>query len=145
VQAAGVAAIAVALHESKSAVLADAQDMLAEIVCATAAKILGDNILTREGIVGTVACTMRSFREDDHLVVRLHPQDAQLLRQAWDAADKPQTMQVTVRDDPSIVLGGCIIDSARGSLDARLDTQLTALRDTLLAVRRQHISGGERI
>jgi flagellar assembly protein FliH len=137
-QAARLAAVAAALCEARAEVRADAQDMLVEIVHAATAKILGESILSREGIAGAVECTMRSFRDDEQLVVRLHPQDAQLLLQAWRGADKPSPMQATVREDPSIVLGGCIVDSARGSLDARLDTQLAALRETLLAVRRQH-------
>jgi flagellar assembly protein FliH len=144
-QAAHVAAIAAGLCEVKAAVFAEAHDTLIEIVHAAAAKILGDHILTRGGVVAAVECTMHSFRDENQLVVRLHPQDALLLRQAWGAAVKEPTMRATLREDPSIVLGGCIVDSARGSLDARLDIQLAALRETLLEVRRQSGGNGEPI
>jgi flagellar assembly protein FliH len=142
-QLARVAAICSALQAAKPGVLADAEDMVVEIVQAAVGKIVGDSILTREGIAGAVACTLRSFREDDRLVVRLHPQDALLLRQAWEAEDNSSAMAATLREDPSIGIGGCIVDSAMGSLDARLDTQLIALRDTLLAVRMQRSSDRE--
>jgi flagellar assembly protein FliH len=142
-QLARVAAICSALQAAKPGVLADAEDMVVEIVQAAVGKIVGDSILTREGIAGAVACTLRSFREDDRLVVRLHPQDALLLRQAWEAEDNSSAMAATLREDPSIGIGGCIVDSAMGSLDARLDTQLMALRDTLLAVRMQRSSDRE--
>lgn len=142
-QLARVAAICGALQEAKAAVLADAEDMLVEVVQAAVGKIVGDSILTREGIAGAVECILRSYQEDDRLVVRLHPQDALLLRQAWEAEDNPAAIAAMLRDDPSIDIGGCVMDSARGSLDARLDTQLMALRDTLLAVRRQRGSDRE--
>jgi flagellar assembly protein FliH len=135
--AARVAAIAAALADAKATVLAEAEDTLVEIVLAATARILGNTILTREGIVGAVECATRTLRDQDQLVVRLHPRDADLLREAWDTADKASAVQATVREDHTIILGGCIVDSARGSLDARLDTQLAALRETLLAVRRR--------
>jgi flagellar assembly protein FliH len=152
-----MASIAAALHEAKATVVADAEDLLVEIVHAAVCKIVGESALTREGIAGVVACIVGSFREDDELVVRLHPQDARLLRQGSEAADplvtpatpvtqvRSLTMAATMREDPSIAIGGCIVDSGRGSLDARLDIQLGALRDTLLAVRRQRSGDGRTI
>jgi len=37
--------------------------------------------------------------------------------------------------DPSIEMGGCIIETSAGRLDAKLETQLSRLSQALLAVR----------
>jgi hypothetical protein len=45
--------------------------------------------------------------------------------------------------DASMGVGGCVLRSSKGGLDARLMVQLTGLKDTLLAVRAQRGDGGQ--
>lgn len=124
--------------------LAAAQDDLValchEIVC----RVLGDRLVTAEGVAH---CVQQAIRESTGsvvahgsglgMVIQVHPRDLELLHgdpqlTAW--LQQVQVDHALVRwvGDERVRLGGCIVSSAQGSLDARLETQLYALRDLLL-------------
>ena len=67
------------------------------------------------------------------LQVRLHPADAQLLGRLLDGPEAPAWPEElgAVCADPAIRAGGCIIRSAHGDVDARLETQLAVLAELL--------------
>ena len=122
--------LAAQLTMAKAAVLADAEDDVVELAFAALCRILGEQGATREGVLAMVAQCAIGARERDQVGVRLHPDDFALLGAAG-------VHQARFSPDPGIVLGGCIVDSATGELDARLETQLERLADTLSAVRAQ--------
>ena len=68
------------------------------------------------------------------VVVHLHPDDLDALSREDRGSDDGAWQWV---GDSSVQLGGVILRSPEGSLDARLETQLAALREALLAVRRE--------
>lgn len=128
-QAVRLSALADALVHAKAAVLADAEDAMVDLAFAALCSILGEQAGSRDGVVRMVSHHSAQRRDREQVTVRLHPDDFALL-QADDAA-----LAGGCRADPTIELGGCIVDSSTGSLDARLETQLTRLRETLLTVR----------
>lgn len=76
------------------------------------------------------------------LTVRVHPADAQLF------TDDVQLAQlsndgITLEADTRVTLGGCIVDTREGSLDARLETQLQIFTELLLRTRKQSPLGRE--
>lgn len=105
-----------------------AEDLMIEMVFTAICRILGERGASRDAVQDVVRMTMGAMREREHLVVRLHPDDAVLLEESFDGA-------VRIDADRTVVLGGCIVDSPGGSLDARFDTQLDALRAALSSVR----------
>jgi flagellar biosynthesis/type III secretory pathway protein FliH len=126
--------LAVQLVQARAAVLADAEDGVVELAFAALCRILGEQAATREGVLAMVARCAAGAGEREQVGVRLHPDDFALL---GEAAAHP----ARVSPDPGIVLGGCIVDSSTGALDARLETQLARLAETLLAVRTARRSG----
>jgi flagellar assembly protein FliH len=65
------------------------------------------------------------------LRVRLHPDDfAAIAETALPAAHPAVDWQV----DPASTRGACLVESAQGALDTRLDRQLERLRDLWLQV-----------
>ncbi len=88
----------------------------------------------------TVAVMVReaaaATRSRDQITVRLHPEDAALFQ------DRVQLVEGGPRflADPSIALGGCLVDSATGTLDARFETQLALLAAGLAAVRARRLA-----
>jgi flagellar assembly protein FliH len=64
----------------------------------------------------------------------VHPHDAHLLQ--VDAVRAPDGRPRWV-PDPEVALGGCVVKSASGVLDARLETILASCKATLLEARRQ--------
>ena len=49
------------------------------------------------------------------------------------AASSPQLVDLSVETDPEIERGGCRVRFADGNIDARLESQLTHLADTVKA------------
>jgi flagellar assembly protein FliH len=141
-QTARVAAIAAALEQSRTAVLAAAEDDLVEVVFASVARVLGQRAAA-DGATDAVRHTLAAFRARGPVTVRVHPEDAALLEQAVaaDTALAPMSESICWRPDPGVALGGCIVDGGHGQLDARLETQLDGLRAALLAHREARRAG----
>lgn len=110
-------------------------DMLAlsfEAVC----RILGDQAVTVEGLRLQLRQAVQAQRNRRLVAVHVHPEDLATLRadSGMEATDlAPADVQWVA--DPSIVLGGCILQSPEGALDARLEVQLGSLRELLLRSR----------
>jgi flagellar assembly protein FliH len=126
------------LAQDRAAVLNDAEDLMVETVYAAVCRVIGANQANLNGVVEMVRHVLAGLRQRDALTIRVHPEDAAVLQEAFSLSDglaglAPDTV---LRADATVELGGCIIDSASGSLDARLETQLQRLRDVLLGVRR---------
>ena len=67
------------------------------------------------------------------LAVHVHPDDFE-----WMSHTPPgRAVAWEWVADPSIALGGVVLRSPQGSLDARLDTQMRALAEALLAQREE--------
>ena len=71
------------------------------------------------------------------MLVRLATADADLLRDMHGEMTRLAGIKgLEIVADDSIALGGCLLETARGGLDARLETQVQRLRELLLAARR---------
>jgi flagellar assembly protein FliH len=127
--------LAAQLVQARAAVLADAEDGVVELAFAALCRILGEQAASRDGVHAMVARCAADVREREQVGIRLHPDDVALL-------DDGAGHHARFSADPGIALGGCIVDSSTGALDARLETQLTRLAETLLAVRAAR-RGGE--
>jgi len=82
-----------------------------------------------EAIVRTA---LEAIREDDRVVLRLHPDDAALLAPVREALERDSGMHVTFRSDRTVVRGGCVVETSRGLVDARLDAKLAAIHTALV-------------
>lgn len=95
-----------------------------------AEKIVGRAVeLDPAALADIAAEALGSCRADDGAVrVRVHPDDLPAIEARRDrlAARVPATA-VELISDPSVGRAGCVIDTPRGRIDARLDTQLAAL------------------
>ncbi|PRC93893.1 FliH/SctL family protein [Solimicrobium silvestre] len=112
------------------------EDALVSIAFEAVCKILGTSAVTREGIKTIVQQAAANTLSNEQLVVRLQPNDFKLLQDAGGFSASLKTGQ-TVKwvADKKIVMGGCMIETATGELDARLETQVQALRTVLVKVR----------
>ncbi len=130
-----LASISSALYRSRMSVLEEAEAAAVEIVYTAICRIIGETAASRTTIINMVNQIVGTFRELDQLVVRLHPQDLELVQQICSDGAAEIDSQIALRADTSIKMGGCIVDSTIGSLDARLELQLARLSEVLLAVR----------
>lgn len=96
---------------------------------AAVCKLLGEQAAHASTIAALVQRAMAQLRGSTLLAVRMNERDLRAL-----ASDEQgrrlqtATPQVQWIADPAVTLGGCLVDTTAGTLDARLDTQLTALR-----------------
>ncbi|HZV66977.1 MAG TPA: FliH/SctL family protein [Telluria sp.] len=127
------------LVHARAKVLEDAEDGMVEIAFAAVCRLLGDEGSTREAMLRMVRHAAAGVREREQLTIRLHPADVLLLELG---AHGPEA-ELSLRADADVALGGCIVDSSSGALDARLETQLAQLAESLLAVRAQRRVGAE--
>lgn len=119
------------LNLSKLKVLDDAEDAVVEIAFAAICRVLGGHAASRDTVLGIVREAAAAVRDREQVLVRLHHEDLSLLS---DYGDVPE-LDVRLVADQTVRLGGCIVDSSTGSLDARIETQVARLGEALRAAR----------
>lgn len=134
-----VESLVVHIGQSRRELMENAEDAMVGVVFAAICRILGEQGASREMIRNVVCSAAAATREREQLVARLHPDDAALLKDGADDGD------IRISADPSVVLGGCIIDSPGGSLDARFETQLELLGAALKSARASRASEPETV
>jgi len=72
--------------------------------------------------------------------VRLHPQDASVMREALSPAGGDAAWQLV--EDPTVTRGGCLVESEHSRLDARFESRLNGLVASALGDERTAERGG---
>jgi flagellar assembly protein FliH len=135
-EAARIRSIADKLHEALAADRPQAEELAIAIAFEAICKVLGDTVATQQGVQAIVREVAARLRSDARLVVRLTPEDLEMLRAA-DVLTSTLAQGATVAwvADRTVGLGGCVVETEGGELDARLDVQLVRLRTVLLNAR----------
>lgn len=85
-------------------------------------------------VTRTAQAALEQMLSAAQVVVRVHPLDAQVLRASigalTDAPDQAKALEIV--PDGSIDPGGCVVESERGIVDARLRTQFEQMQAQLL-------------
>lgn len=112
------------------------EDVAVEIAFEAVCKMLGTAAVSREGMRALIQEAAGRVAGAERIAVRLHPGDLAALQSAGALdADLVPGASVHWAADKSIELGGCVVETEGGTLDARLETQLERLRAALLAAR----------
>jgi flagellar biosynthesis/type III secretory pathway protein FliH len=109
------------------------EDEFVALAHETVCKILGQTATSAKAVASLVASVLASQGGRRRLQLHLHPHDVSLLLEADPEFGKRESLV----PDENIRLGGVVLRSPDGDLDVRLDTQLRALTDSLLAIRRR--------
>jgi len=129
--------IAEALENAKVEIGARVGEEAAAIAFAAVVKILGHRQASRAAIAEVVESIRNTAPSAEPLVVRVHPDDYEvLLAEPVMIELEDQRGVIRLVEDPRVVLGGCFVEGTRGTLDARLETQVERLRSLLLDVRK---------
>lgn len=124
-----VAAAAESAFEQESATLAES---CADVVAEVLAKIAGSALASHEAIVGTVMTVLSRLKEDREAIIRVHADDLPVLQQhEQKLAQRLGGRKFTLVADARVAVGGCIVETAAGSLDGRLEVQLREMCETL--------------
>jgi flagellar assembly protein FliH len=132
-----VRSIATKLREAVDTQIHGVEDIAVSIAFEAICRVLGDAAVTREGITALVRQAATHATHTERIVARLHPADLQALRDTG-GLDETLSSGVAVSwvADERVVMGGCIVETDSGELDARLETQVDRLRAVLVAARR---------
>lgn len=100
-----------------------------------AEKIIGKEIQQNEAVRGEIVFNaLRQARQQEMLTVRVNTADLPVVEQLREKIDSfGRAKYVDFVADQAVKEGGCIIESASGTIDARLETQLRILENALLA------------
>jgi flagellar assembly protein FliH len=121
--------------------LAAAEDDMVALCYGVICRILGDSLVTRTGTAQAMRAAIEEWirmseqqARGDAVVVHVHPADFDAMKSddmlaRWLVQQGLKGVRWQARED--VRLGGCIVQSGEGDLDARLETQLEILRDQL--------------
>ena len=123
------------VQEVLAQALLAAEDEMVALCYAAVCRILCETAVEPDTVRAHVSSLLRSGAAGAGAIVRVHPQDLQLL--AHDADLERGSSGVRWVADPEVRLGGCIVEQAQGGLDARLETLLESCKNLLLATRAQ--------
>lgn len=110
-------------------------DMLAlcfEVIC----RSLGESVTKPDALRAQLAQALEKLRSRQLVAIHMHPDDLALLQKGQGPMrGLPGGADVQWVASTEVALGGCILQSPEGGLDARFETQLSALRELLLQTR----------
>ena len=123
-----------------------AEDAIVEITFEAICKVIGGNLVDKDGVIAVVREVINHAKERENLAIRVSPDDFSLLSEhrARLLSGIEESTAELIADD-RVILGGCLLEAPGGNLDGRLEIQLQQLRDALLSARskRNTLSHGE--
>lgn len=108
-------------------IVAGAEAQIVELVIDAARLVLSEAAVDPLVTVDTVRRAIARAGGQQVVRVHVHPERVEVVREAF-RGEEPRWEAVP---DGAIELGGCIVDTARGRIDARLDVQLDAIARAL--------------
>jgi flagellar assembly protein FliH len=122
---------------AKERVIAEAETFLVELSCSVAEKLVSKKLADAPELAITLFTQALSRRKEQGVITLcVSPSQFAFVQAAKDelslALDSQAVLQVV--PDSGVGEGGCVVRSAFGTIDARIDTQLSAIREELLRV-----------
>ena len=116
------------------------REEILKVALLVARKILGQAFEQRpETMADVVSQAIRGAQHEGRLRIRVHPDDLATLKAHQDrvVAEVGSRTELELIEDRSIEGGGCVVESALGIIDARLDTQMKVLERALLSAQQR--------
>lgn len=125
------------LRQERESFFASIESEVVKLSVEIAEKILRHELESKpEAVMEIIRLALLQLTDRDSISLRISPQDAELVKQhreqIRDAAGGVR--QIEIIEDRRVDPGGCVIESASGSLDARVSSQLSEISRALLEV-----------
>lgn len=108
---------------------------LIKLAVAIAKKVIGRSAEVDSGIVlQTAEEALRSVRSERRVTIKVNPADEAALRKQAGTLKMlgAEVGELVVVGNPSIEVGGCVVESDLGMIDAQIGTQLASIESALL-------------
>jgi flagellar assembly protein FliH len=122
-------------HEAARRIVAESEPFLVELACAIAGKIIGRKFEEHpEWTADLVRDALKRCSGKDKIVLCVAPSQFAYIQSVRDdlASVIDSQAELLIVPDHSVQDQGCVIKTAFGSVDARVETQLTEIRQALL-------------
>jgi flagellar biosynthesis/type III secretory pathway protein FliH len=116
----------------RDSLLASVEGDLVDLAFEIARRVLA-SAADRAAVTEVAARALEAARLREHVTIRAHPEDLLALRAAEEelSARLVRAHGVALRGDAAVDRGGIVVETEAGRIDARLGTQLAALRRAL--------------
>lgn len=125
----------VAFEKRKEEFFENAEPEIVKLVLTIAEKVIGKIAHENSQVIKSVVREALDHTIGDRIVVKLNPEDYKSImegeREFKDVVDR--TKRLSFREDDSIAMGGCVVETDVGTIDAQLGTQLEAIKKALLS------------
>ncbi len=125
-----------AQNEAKR-IISSAETQIVQISFSIAEKILEIELEhNSDAVISIVKSAVAKVLNQDNISIKIHPQHYDTILQNKDTLQSivGYDCNISINPDHSLGLGDCIIDTASGTVDAKMSTRLTALRTSLLDI-----------
>jgi flagellar assembly protein FliH len=118
-------------QDVRNQLLAATETEIIELVIDTVQAVIGERLTSDDSFVLlTVERALQKLGNQNAVRVRVHPQDVAIVSSHLETRTGA-VQAFDVFGDGTIGVGGCVIDTAAGEIDARLDVQLDAIARAL--------------
>lgn len=126
------------IHTLREKVLRESEDELLNLIVMVARKVILREVSQDHGILSEVVHhAIADLSERDEITVRLNPDDYTLATSGRDEVLRKELTsdRMSLKSDPTVPPGCCMIDTDMGTIDASIDAQLDEIYRRLLEER----------
>jgi flagellar assembly protein FliH len=126
------------IHTLREKVLRESEDELLNLIIMVARKVILREISQDRGILSNVVQNaIAGISERDEITVRLNPDDYALATTGRDDILRKEltSERMSLKPDPTVLSGCCMIDTEMGTINASIDAQLDEIYRRLLEER----------
>lgn len=129
----GVTEKVMALEKLKEDFYKNAEENVIKLVMMVAEKVIGKIVNENSKAIESIVKQALEKTLGDKILVKLSPKDYKTVTDSkfefHDVLDR--TRRLTFKEDESVQQGGCVVETEVGTIDARLETQLDAIKKAL--------------
>lgn len=121
------------LKEALPRLIHDYETSLVDLAFETARKLVSDLPVSVEMIQAALRQALQQVQGSSQIQVFLHPEDLAMLQRANDPERLAEAPEASIRfaSSPEVTRGGCLVQTRFGMIDARRETKLALLRESV--------------
>lgn len=123
------------LRQAVPRVIQECEASLVALVLEVAQKLVAGLPISASMVEANVREALAHIEQTAGYDIQLHPEDLELLQKAHSALlpGEGKLDKMTIRGSPEVTRGGCLIQTRFGTIDARRETKLAAIKQSLAA------------
>jgi len=126
------------IHNLRDKIFRESEDEIINLIMLIARKVIVNEVThDRSILAGVVQTAIADLSSRQEITVRINPDDYLLVTSGRDELLLKELLNehLTIKSDPSVAAGFCLVDTEMGTIDASLDGQLEQIYRSLLEQR----------